>query len=47
MTNAEAHELARERGVSRFLYAVVRGIFVPFMRLWWGLRIADADRIPA
>jgi 1-acyl-sn-glycerol-3-phosphate acyltransferase len=47
MTNSEAHELARERGVSRFLYALVRGIFVPFMRLWWGLRIADADRIPA
>ena len=26
---------------------MVRGIFVPFMRCWWGLRIADADRIPA
>jgi len=47
MTNEEAHRVARERGVSRPLYAVVRGVFVPFMRLWWGLRIADADRIPA
>jgi len=47
MTNEEAHRIARERGVSRPLYAVVRGTFVPFMRLWWGLRIADADRIPA
>jgi 1-acyl-sn-glycerol-3-phosphate acyltransferase len=47
MTNAEAHRLARETGVSRWRYALVRGIFVPFMRFWWGLRIADADRIPA
>lgn len=47
MTNEEAHQIARERGVSRPLYAFVRGIFVPFMRLWWGLRIARADRIPA
>jgi 1-acyl-sn-glycerol-3-phosphate acyltransferase len=46
MTNSEAHRIARERGVSRPLYALVRGIFVPFMRLWWGLRISDADRIP-
>ena len=47
MTNEEAHRLARERGVSRPLYAVVRGVCVPFMRLWWGLRIAHAERIPA
>ncbi len=47
MTNEEAHGIAREKGVSRWRYAIVRGIFVPFMRLWWGLRIADADRIPA
>lgn len=47
MTNEELHALARERGVSRPLYAVVRGIFVPFMRIWWGLRIQNADRVPA
>ena len=47
MTNEEAHRIARERGVSRPLYALVRTIFVPFMRLWWGLRIKDAERIPA
>ena len=34
MTNEEAHELAREHGVSRWRYALVRGIFVPFMRFW-------------
>lgn len=47
ITNEEAHRLAREKGVSRPLYTLVRGVFVPFMRLWWGLRIADAERIPA
>ena len=47
MTNEEAHRLAREKGVSRPLYALVRGAFVPFMRLWWGLRITNAERIPA
>ena len=46
ITNDEAHRLAREKGVSRPLYAVVRGVFVPFMRLYWGLRIADADKVP-
>ena len=33
--------------MSRWRYAIVRGIFVPFMRVWWGLRIKDAERIPA
>ena len=47
MTNEEAHELAREHGVSRWRYTLVRGTFVPFMRFWWGLRIKDAERIPA
>lgn len=47
MTNEEAHRLAREAGISRWRYALVRGVLVPFMRLWWGLRINDADRIPA
>jgi 1-acyl-sn-glycerol-3-phosphate acyltransferase len=47
VTNEEAHQLARAEGVSRWRYALVRGIFVPFMRLWWGLRIRDAGRIPA
>jgi 1-acyl-sn-glycerol-3-phosphate acyltransferase len=46
VTNEEAHQSARARGVSRPLYALVRTIFVPFMRLWWGLRIKDAERIP-
>ncbi len=47
MTNEEAHRLAREKGVSRFLYALIRGLAVPFMRLYFGLRITGAERIPA
>ena len=47
MTNEEAHRIAREKGVSRPLYAIVRFVVVPFMRLFWGLRITNAERIPA
>jgi len=47
MTNAQAHALARERGPSRSLYAVVRAILVPFMRLWFRLSITGAEHIPA
>lgn len=47
MTNEEAHRIARERGVSRPLYAVVRTLVVSFMRVWFRLRISGAERIPA
>jgi 1-acyl-sn-glycerol-3-phosphate acyltransferase len=47
MTNDEAHRLAREKGVSRPLYAVVRAIVVPFLRLWFRMRIQGAEHIPA
>jgi 1-acyl-sn-glycerol-3-phosphate acyltransferase len=46
LTNDEAHRLARERGVSPPLYAVVRGIAIPFMRVYFRLHIDGADRIP-
>jgi 1-acyl-sn-glycerol-3-phosphate acyltransferase len=46
MNHEEAHRRARERGVSRPLYAVVRGLVVPFMRLYFRLRITGAERIP-
>jgi 1-acyl-sn-glycerol-3-phosphate acyltransferase len=45
MTHEEAHRRAR-RGVSRPLYALVRAIVVPFMRLYFRLRITGAQRIP-
>ena len=46
MTNEEAHRIAREKGVSRPLYAVVRGVIVPAMRLYFGLSVSGAERIP-
>jgi 1-acyl-sn-glycerol-3-phosphate acyltransferase len=47
VTTEEAHRRAREKGVSRALYALVRGIVVPFMRVWFRLRIDGAEHIPA
>jgi 1-acyl-sn-glycerol-3-phosphate acyltransferase len=47
VTTEEAHRRAREKGVSRALYALVRGIVVPFMRGWFRLRIDGAEHIPA
>src|SRR5207248_2821678 len=46
VTNEEAHRLAREKGVSRPLYAVVRGLLVPFLRLWFRTRITGTEHIP-
>jgi 1-acyl-sn-glycerol-3-phosphate acyltransferase len=46
VTNEEAHRLAREKGVSRPLYAVIKLLVTPFMRLWFGLRTSGVDRIP-
>lgn len=42
-----AQRLARERGVSRPLYAVVRVSVVPFLRVWFRMRITGAEHIPA
>jgi 1-acyl-sn-glycerol-3-phosphate acyltransferase len=47
LTHEEAPRLAREKGVSKPLYAVVRGIVVPFMRGYFRLHVEGADRIPA
>jgi 1-acyl-sn-glycerol-3-phosphate acyltransferase len=46
VTNEEAHRLAREKGVSRPLYALVRGLLVPFLRIWFRMRISGAEHIP-
>lgn len=46
MTNEEAHRLAREKGVSGPLYAVIKVLVTPFMRLWFGLRTEGVERIP-
>jgi 1-acyl-sn-glycerol-3-phosphate acyltransferase len=47
VTNEEAHRLAREKGVSRPLYALVRAIVTPLLRTYFRMRITGAERIPA
>ena len=38
--------MAREEGVSPVRYRTVRFVAVPFMRLWWGLRIEGEEHVP-
>ncbi len=47
MTNEEAHRLAREKGVSAPVYWVAKSFLLPFMRLYFRMRIDGAERIPA
>jgi 1-acyl-sn-glycerol-3-phosphate acyltransferase len=46
MSGEEAHRLAREKGVSRPLYALVRGIVTPFMRIWFRLSVTGRENVP-
>jgi 1-acyl-sn-glycerol-3-phosphate acyltransferase len=39
--------MAREKGVSRWLYALVRGIVAPLFRLYFRMHIAGTEHIPA
>jgi 1-acyl-sn-glycerol-3-phosphate acyltransferase len=47
VTNEEAHRLAREKGVSRPLYALVRGTVRPFLRLWFRMHVSGSSHVPA
>ena len=38
--------MAREEGVSPVRYRMVKTVAVPFMRIWWGLRIEGEDHVP-
>ena len=46
VTNEEAHRLAREKGVSRPLYAVVRSLVVPLFRLYFRMGIRGTEHVP-
>jgi 1-acyl-sn-glycerol-3-phosphate acyltransferase len=46
VTNEQAHLLAREKGVSKPLYALVRAFLVPLLRLWFRMHVAGAEHIP-
>jgi 1-acyl-sn-glycerol-3-phosphate acyltransferase len=47
VSNEEAHRLARDKGVSRWLYALVRGIVAPLLRLYFRMHVSGAEQIPA
>ena len=47
MTNEEAHRLAREKGVSRPLYALVRGLVTPLLRAYFRMRVSGREHVPA
>ena len=47
MSNEDAHRLAREKGVSRWLYALVRGIVAPLFRVYFRMHISGAGCIPS
>jgi 1-acyl-sn-glycerol-3-phosphate acyltransferase len=42
-----AHLYARERGVLRALYALVRLLVTPMLRLWFRVRVSGTEHIPA
>jgi 1-acyl-sn-glycerol-3-phosphate acyltransferase len=46
MTNEQAHLLAREKGVSRPLYAVVRGVVSPLFRTYFRMHVSGAEHVP-
>jgi 1-acyl-sn-glycerol-3-phosphate acyltransferase len=47
VTNEEAHRLAREKGVSKPLYALVRGVVTPLFRLYFRMRVSGREHVPA
>ena len=47
MTNEEAHGLAREKGVSKPLYAFVRGVVTPLFRVYFRMRVSGREHVPA
>jgi 1-acyl-sn-glycerol-3-phosphate acyltransferase len=47
MSNEEANKLAREKGVSGWLYALVRGIVAPLFRVYFRMHVSGAEHIPA
>jgi 1-acyl-sn-glycerol-3-phosphate acyltransferase len=46
VTNEEAHRLAREKGVSRPLYALVRAVLTPLLRIYFRLHVSGLEHVP-
>ena len=47
VTNEEAHAYAREKGVSRPLFAVVKFFLLPFFRIFFRMHVSGAENVPA
>jgi 1-acyl-sn-glycerol-3-phosphate acyltransferase len=47
VTNEEAHRLAREKGVSRPLYALVRVVVSPMLRTYFRMHVSGREHVPA
>jgi 1-acyl-sn-glycerol-3-phosphate acyltransferase len=46
VTNEEAHRYAREKGVSRPLYAIVRFVLTPLFRIYFRMHVTGVGNIP-
>jgi 1-acyl-sn-glycerol-3-phosphate acyltransferase len=46
VTNEEAHRLAREKGVSKPLYALIRGGVRPLFRAYFRMRVSGREHVP-
>jgi 1-acyl-sn-glycerol-3-phosphate acyltransferase len=46
VTNEEAHRLAREKGVSKPLYALVRGVVSPVFHVYFRMRVSGREHVP-
>ncbi len=44
---AAMHTRAREKGVNRIVYRIVRGVLVPFFKLYFRMQAISCDHIPA
>lgn len=46
MTDERAHQLARDRGVNRPLYELVRFVLLPLVKVWYRFSVTGAEHIP-
>lgn len=47
LTHEQAHRYAREKGPSGWVVRLFKLFLIPFMRVWYGLRITGAEHIPS
>ncbi len=47
LSHVQAHQFAREGRLSTVRYHLIRWLMIPFMRVWFRLRISGGEHIPA